>query len=293
MNNFQSKLKETAAAVESALEQYLVQKTGQRALLSEAMRYSTLGGGKRIRGVFVLETCSLCSGTEKEALPFAAAIEMIHAYSLIHDDLPAMDNDEYRRGKYTCHKKYGEAMGILAGDALQCQAFQTILEHSPAEPKSWEAMKVLAKAAGADGMVSGQAADLAAEGHRVEKDMLDFIYENKTGALIKAAVSVGAILGGASEMQRKSLENYAQAVGLAFQIEDDILDVESSYAQLGKPIGSDERNQKATYVSLYGLAQAKEKIKELTSCAKESISSFGERGWFLSEMANYLAGRKN
>jgi geranylgeranyl diphosphate synthase type II len=226
-------------------------------------------------------------------MPTACALEMIHAYSLIHDDLPAMDNDDYRRGKLTNHKVYGDGMAILAGDALLTAAFETLMEQKDIRPDVLLAVvKEVSKAAGARGMVGGQAADLMSEGRQVDVSVLKYIHQAKTGALFKAAIRSGALLGGAGENELLSLTKYAECFGLAFQITDDILDVTGDEEKLGKQVGSDERNQKTTYVTLYSLDGAKAMAEKTVNEAKGHLEIFGEKAWVLSELAQYLLARE-
>lgn len=266
-------------------------------ILFDAMNYSVADGGKRIRPVLTLAFCEACSGDIRAALPFAAAIEMIHSYSLVHDDLPCMDNDDMRRGKPSCHKKYGETNALLAGDALLTLAFETALkENADAEIPSdrvIKAAKVLAEAAGACGMVGGQIIDLMSENKRNGLDKLKVMDALKTGALIRAAAEMGCIVAGATEEQLSSARAYSEAIGLAFQIQDDILDVTSSSEELGKPVGSDLENEKSTYVALLGLEESAKLVDKLTDDAGKALEIFGEKGGFLKELGESLAKRRN
>jgi geranylgeranyl diphosphate synthase type II len=263
--------------------------------LIEAMRYSIMGGGKRIRPVLTLAIAKMMSKDVSEVMPFAAAIEMIHTYSLIHDDLPAMDNDDYRRGKLTNHKVFGVAMAILAGDALLNEAFELLLKsatQSAENAKQFaEASLFVATAAGKQGMIAGQVIDMESEGKQTTETTLKDMHKKKTGALIKASILAPAICLGASSEHIKALNNYSENIGVAFQIKDDILDVESTTEELGKAIGSDAKNKKTTYVSLYGLEGAKTMLNEVTQRAINDIDIFGERAWFLKEIAYYIANR--
>ncbi|MBR5127080.1 MAG: polyprenyl synthetase family protein, partial [Roseburia sp.] len=255
-----------------------------------------LAGGKRIRPMLMLETYRLFGGTSKVVEPFMAAIEMIHTYSLVHDDLPAMDNDEYRRGKKTTHAVYGEAMGILAGDALLNFAFETALKAFDMEPDNkniGKALQVLAKKAGIYGMIGGQVVDIQSEGTSdMTKEKLDFIYRLKTGALMESSMMIGAILAGADENGQQIVEKVAGEIGLAFQIQDDILDVTSTAEVLGKPIGSDEKNQKFTYVTFEGLEKAKEDVAAITEQAIAHMNSLAGKNEFLNELLLYLVARE-
>lgn len=263
--------------------------------LYDAMYYSLLAGGKRIRPVLLLESCRLCGGDPEKALPFAGAIEMIHTYSLIHDDLPCMDDDDLRRGRPTNHKVYGEATAVLAGDALLTAAFEWMLDPSVTLPpeRTLEAARVLAQAAGAQGMVGGQVLDMAGEGHAMGLTEVEELQRLKTGALIRAAAEMGCVLAGGSEEQRKAVCRYAERIGLAFQIQDDILDVTSSAEVLGKPVLSDEKNHKTTYVTLKGLEKAREDGKEISRRAVELLRSLGGDHAFLEELITMLTDRKN
>lgn len=262
--------------------------------LYDAMNYSLLAGGKRIRPVLMLETCRLCGGEPEHILPFAGAIEMIHTYSLIHDDLPCMDDDDLRRGRPTNHKVYGEATAVLAGDALLTAAFEWMLDPSVELPpqRVLEAAGVLARAAGAQGMVGGQVLDMAGEGHAMGLTEVEELQRLKTGALIRAAAEIGCVLAGGSEEQRKAVCRYAERLGLAFQIQDDILDVVGDEATLGKPVGSDAKSEKNTFVTLKGLDECRCLVDKLTNEAVEALSLFGEEGESLCWLARSLASRE-
>lgn len=259
----------------------------------DAMNYSLLAGGKRLRPILVLESCRLCGGDPGLALPFACAVEMIHTYSLIHDDLPCMDNDDLRRGKPTNHKVYGEATAVLAGDGLLTAAFGIALSAPGLPPQRVvEAAACLAHAAGAAGMVGGQVLDMAGEGHALGLADLEELQKLKTGALILASVEMGCILAGGSDGDREALRRYAQKLGLAFQIRDDMLDVTGSEAELGKPIGSDAASEKTTFVTLKGLPACGELVASLTGEAVEALKGF-DHPEFLIELARVLVGRTN
>lgn len=285
------------AKIEQALEQAVPSVGGELyAGVIDAMRYSLLGGGKRIRPLLVMEFCRLCGGNPEDALPWACALEMIHTYSLIHDDLPCMDDDDMRRGRASCHKVYGEATALLAGDALLTLAFETACSPSsgsvPAEralAASWK----LARAAGVNGMVGGQQIDLVSEGRAVPLEVLQKMDACKTGALIRAAAAMGCILGGGTEEQRRSADEYASSLGLAFQIVDDILDVTGSVEQLGKPVHSDQEHDKSTYVALLGLEEAQHEASRLTQRAVAALEVFGTEADSLRTLAVHLADRKN
>lgn len=261
---------------EEIIQKFLPDEAGLQKTVIEAMNYSVLAGGKRVRPNLIRETCRLFGGDEKLAEPFMAAMEMIHTYSLVHDDLPAMDGDTLRRGKPTTWSKYGEAMGVLAGDGLLTFAFETAAQafamtDDPA--RVGRAIHVLAHKAGIYGMAGGQAVDVEKTGKPLSEEEMSFIYRLKTGALIEASLMIGAILAGAEEQDVQRMEKIGTNIGLAFQIRDDILDVVSTEQELGKPIGSDERNEKTTYVSLYGLEAAE---KEVVRLSEEAIASLSE-----------------
>lgn len=291
--DYKSKLMALAAEVESALDRYLPERECAQADIYKAMRYSLLGGGKRIRGVLTLVCCELAGGKKEEAMPFAAAIEMVHAYSLIHDDLPAMDNDDMRRGKPSNHIAFGEAMAILAGDGLLGEALNVIMKNSENTPGVWNAMKILANAYGPEGMLGGQVIDMQSENKTISYDELLNLQQHKTGALIKAACLMGATVAGADEALLKKLESYAEKIGLAFQVKDDILDVESTDEELGKNTGSDKEQGKSTFVSLCGIDSAKETVVTLSKEAAGLFPGENESEKFLRETAEYLAIRKN
>ena len=282
--------------IENILCKYLPEQTGYQKLIMEAMEYSLMAGGKRLRPMLMKKTYELFGGTDEVIEPFMAALEMIHTYSLVHDDLPAMDNDEYRRGRKTTHVVYGEAMGILAGDALLNYAFETATKAFTMFPdKSLQigkAMQVLAGKAGIYGMIGGQVVDVTSVGKSVSKDKLDFIYELKTSALIESAMMIGAILAGAGEADVKKVEQIAKNVGIAFQIQDDILDVTSSVEVLGKPVLSDEKNEKTTYVTLVGLENAKKYVEQISNEAIGVLQEFEVKNPFLEELLRQLIHRE-
>ena len=284
------------AEIETILQSYLPKQEGHQRVIMEAMEYSMLAGGKRLRPMLMQETYRLFDGETKIVEPFMAAIEMIHTYSLVHDDLPAMDNDEYRRGRKTTHVVYGEAMGILAGDALLNFAFETAAKAFDLYPEQslriGKAMQVLGRKAGIYGMIGGQVIDVASAGHSITKEVLDVIHELKTAALIESSMMIGAILAGACEEDVKKIERVAHNVGLAFQIQDDVLDVTSTAEVLGKPVGSDEKNEKTTYVTLMGIDKAKQYVKEISEEAIELLQSFSKRNVFLEELIEKLIYRE-
>jgi len=264
--------------------------------LRAAIADSLLGGGKRIRGILTLAFYEYCGGENpQKALPFAAAVEMIHAYSLVHDDLPCMDNDDMRRGKPSCHIAYGESTALLAGDALLTLAFDVMSAEVNASTFGAErvlaAANALAKAAGAGGMIAGQVMDLANENAKATTERLMHTDEKKTGALIKVSAEIGCILAGADESKQQAARQYAADIGLAFQIVDDILDVAGDADKLGKPTGSDAKNAKSTYISLYGIEHAKQLAHDLTENAANTLKNAGGDSGFLVELANYLNNR--
>lgn len=295
MMDIKKEIAEHTSQVETIIKKYLPEETGYQKTVMEAMNYSFLAGGKRLRPMLMQETYRLFGGDSDIIEPFMAAIEMIHTYSLIHDDLPAMDNDDYRRGRKTTHVVYGEAMGILAGDALLNFAFETAckgLMQEIGNPAVARAVQILAQKAGIYGMLGGQVVDVEFEGQPLEREKLDFIYDLKTGALIEASMLIGAVLAGASEKEQQIILQVAKDVGLAFQIQDDILDVTSDLETLGKPIGSDEKNHKTTYVTIRGLAQAEKDVEEISERALEGVASLSEENVFLNELIRYLIHRK-
>lgn len=262
-----------------------------------AMKYSLAAGGKRLRPVLAIAVCDMLNGDINEVLPYACAIEMIHTYSLIHDDLPAMDNDDYRRGRLTNHKVFGEAMAILAGDALLNYAFEVMLKHTADHSgnilEKTKAMSIIAKTSGVSGMIGGQVVDLESEGKAIPASLLEYMHRCKTGALIKAPVMASAVLCGAEPDMLKQLELFAEKLGLAFQIKDDILDIEGDSEKLGKKTGSDVSNNKSTFVSIYGLEKSKKMLEELTQEAVNSLKAFGNNSEFLVSLAKYLLQREN
>ena len=290
-------MKERREQVERILQEYLPPINGLQETVLEAMAYSVLAGGKRLRPIMMLESYRLFGGVGKVVEPFAAAIEMIHTYSLVHDDLPAMDNDKYRRGKLTTHAKYGEAMGILAGDGLLTYAFETAaaafsMTDEPA--RVGRAMQVLAQKAGIYGMLGGQVIDVESEGRPdMTLEKITQIHTLKTAALIESSLMIGAILSGASEYQIGQTEQIARNVGIAFQIQDDILDVTSTQEVLGKPIGSDARNEKTTYVTLRGIEASKAEVKRLSREAVAILHQLPGDKLFLEELIRMLIVRNH
>lgn len=295
--NFNQELEVRAKKAEEVIKSFLPKEEGLQKTICEAMNYSVLGGGKRLRPVMMLATYELFGGKEEVIYPFMAAMEMIHTYSLVHDDLPAMDNDDLRRGRATTHKKYNEGLAILAGDGLLNYAFETALKafnYDSSVNTIAKALQILAKKAGIYGMIGGQTVDIEAEaGNQVlNEESLLFIHKNKTAALIESSMMIGAILAGAKQEDIDTVEKIANNIGIAFQIQDDILDVEGDEAVLGKPIGSDAKNDKLTYVSLKGLDTSKQEVKKLSEEAISLLNSYEKDNHFLSELTRYLVDRE-
>ena len=282
--------------IEEILKKYLPKQEGFQKEIMEAMEYSLMAGGKRLRPMLMKETFEMFGGEGEIIEPFMAAMEMIHTYSLVHDDLPAMDNDEYRRGRKTTHVVYGEAMGILTGDALLNYAFETAAEAFTMFPEKslqiGKALQILAKKAGIYGMIGGQVVDVNSEGKSIPKEVLDFIHELKTSALIESSMMIGATLAGASPEEIQTVETIAKNVGIAFQIQDDILDVTSSLEVLGKPVLSDEKNEKTTYVTLVGLDKAREYVEVISNEAIDLLRKFEAKNPFLEELLRELIHRE-
>ena len=278
--------------IEAALLKELGAETALVPRLAESMEYSLMAGGKRLRPILVMAAADAVGARGTDFVQAACGIEMIHTYSLIHDDLPAMDNDDYRRGKLTNHKVFGEALAILAGDALLTQAFEVILRQQgvPAQVLL-EVLREMSIAAGPNGMVGGQVIDMLSEGKRISMEELRKMHMGKTGALFRAAIRSGAILGGASEAQLAALTTYADCFGLAFQITDDILDVVGDEAVIGKPVGSDERNEKSTYVTLTSLEEAKKLAADTVQQALDALEVFGDEAKFLCDLVKMLLER--
>lgn len=294
--NFKEELEKRKSELEEILEKYLPAEEGFCKELAQAMNYSMRAGGKRLRPLLMAETYKMFGGTSQIIQPFLAAIEMIHTSSLIHDDLPAIDNDEYRRGKRTTHAVYGEALGVLSGDALLNYAYETASKAflmEPENPQIGRAFGILTGKTGICGMLGGQSVDVTNEGKEISRGMLDYIYENKTSALIEASVMVGAVLAGASQKEVSRMERIGNKVGLAFQIRDDILDVTSTMEELGKPVFSDEKNHKVTYVTLKGLPEASKEVERISGEAVEELESFPEKNTFLIRLVKELVDRKN
>ena len=293
--NFQDELKRRTDEIEEMFRSFLPAEEGFARTMSQAMNYSMLAGGKRLRPMLIQETYRLFGGTEKVAEPFMAGMEMIHTHSLIHDDLPALDNDDYRRGRLTTHKVYGEAMGVLSGVALLNYAYETMLQAfslTEDQDRVICALKVMAEKTGIHGMLGGQSVDVENDGKPLEKEMLDYIYRNKTSALIEASMMTGAILAGADEQQVAVVEEAAENIGLAFQIQDDILDVTSTDEELGKPVHSDEKNNKVTYVTLFGIEEASRQVELLSGKAIKLLKSLNKNNEFLYLLIEKLINRR-
>ncbi|MGL5210468.1 polyprenyl synthetase family protein [Cetobacterium sp.] len=295
MKMLKNYLKTKRELVDSNIE-YHLNKLEYPNVIAEGMRYSVLNGGKRLRPILLLMVLELFDKKIDLGLPIAVAIEMIHSYSLVHDDLPALDNDDYRRGKLTTHKKFGEAEAILIGDALLTHSFSIITDETKgvASDKLVKIIGMVSRYAGINGMIGGQTVDIESEKKKVSLETLKYIHENKTGKLIKLPVEIGAIISEATEKEYKALENYADGIGLAFQIKDDILDIEGDFEKIGKPIGSDLELEKTTYPSIFGIEKSKEILKEVISDAKRSLNIFpGEKIKVFLELADYIGIREN
>lgn len=294
--NFKDERRKKIEEIEQILKAYLPEREGKQKIIMEAMEYSLMAGGKRLRPMLLAETFQMFGGTSKIVRPFMAAIEMIHTYSLVHDDLPAMDDDDYRRGRKTTHIVFGEDMGILAGDALLNYAFETACTAFSEEPheaaRIGQALQILAKKAGIYGMIGGQVVDVSADGKEVTADTLSFIYELKTGALLESSMMIGAILAGAAEEEIAVIEQVAKKVGIAFQIQDDILDVTSTEEVLGKPVFSDQKNEKTTYVTLFGLEKAKRDVEQISEEAIALLKGLQRENPYLEQLLQELIHRE-
>ena len=294
--NFKEEYQNRIRSIENILKKYLPCQEGYQKIIMEAMEYSLMAGGKRLRPMLMKESYALFGGEGEIIEPFMAAIEMIHTYSLVHDDLPAMDNDEYRRGRKTTHVVYGEDMGILAGDALLNYAFETACRAFDIAPEEsgriGQALMILAGKAGIYGMIGGQVVDVKESGHILTGEMLDFIYRLKTGALIESSMMIGAVLAGAGAEDTEKMEQIARGIGLAFQIQDDILDVTSTTEVLGKPVHSDEKNEKTTYVTWKGLEGSKQEVSRMTEEAVRALRTIQPDGGFLEELLKSLVYRE-
>lgn len=293
---FQTEQKQRTEQIVEILNTFLPKQITLQKTIAEAMEYSLMAGGKRLRPMLLLESYRRFGGNnEKEVYPFMAAIEMIHTYSLVHDDLPAMDNDEYRRGRKTTHVVYGEDMGILAGDALLNYAYEVALQGvvQMSEPlRGAKALQILAQKAGVYGMVGGQVVDVELTGKPLQEEQLEFIYRLKTGALLEASLMAGAVLAGAGEKELQQVERIGSLVGMAFQIQDDILDITSTTEELGKPVGSDAKNEKTTYATLHGLEQAHEAVKSYSEEALQLLEQLPGENTFLDALIISLIDRK-
>jgi len=292
--NFDEEMHERSAEIEEILNEYLPEESGYQKPVLSAMNYSVRSGGKRLRPMLMMETYHMFGGKSNVINPFMAAIEMIHTYSLIHDDLPAMDNDEYRRGRKTAHIVYGEDVAILAGDGLLNFAFETALKSFDIEPDNKGipmALKVLASKAGVFGMAGGQTIDVTNDGREISTELLDIMYEWKTGALIESSMMIGAILAGAPRKHVRLMERIASDIGKAFQIQDDILDVAGNPERLGKPVGSDAKNHKTTYVTIHGLDESRKEVARLTDDAVKKLNTVSFRDSFMEQLLLHLVQR--
>lgn len=293
--NFMSELEKRAATINRALDKFLPQGDCHPSTLHEAMRYSLFAGGKRLRPVLALSTAEILGGNKDHIMPAICALELIHTYTLVHDDLPAMDNDDFRRGIPTCHKKYGEAIAILTGDALLTLAFEFIARCSNSSVVSSERLmtvvKEVAQAAGSLGVIGGQVVDMTSAANKVDRETLSYIHRNKTGALIRVSVRTGAILSGAGENDLDQLTRYAEHLGMAFQIADDILDITGDAKKMGKPSGSDQKNNKATYPALYGLDEARKMAQAEAEKAIHCLEAYGDKAEFLRELVRFTVER--
>ncbi len=292
--NFEEVWSERRELIEEALKKELHEGRELDATLTKSMEYSLMAGGKRLRPILLMAAADACGKDGRAFITSACALEMIHTYSLIHDDLPAMDDDNLRRGKPTNHVKFGAGMATLAGDGLLTMAFEVLTREKNVRPETiLSVIREISVAAGTSGMVGGQAIDLESEGRRIDLTCLRRMHMGKTGALFRAALRIGAILAGASEKELAALTQYAEAFGLAFQITDDILDVTGSEAEIGKPVGSDRRNEKSTYVTLTSLARAQELADEAIESALSAVEIFGEKASFLQDLVRFLSHRRS
>lgn len=292
--DFYKEFEEKIIEVNKSLEKFIEEKDNPQATIYKAMNYSLHAGGKRIRPVILISVAELLGASRENVMPFACAIEMIHTYSLIHDDLPCMDNDDLRRGKPTNHKVYGDALAVLAGDALLNKAFEVILKNSQVSPNmTLAALREIADASGTEGMIGGQVIDIESENKQIDAVTLMTLHLHKTAALIMASAKVGALLGGGSREDLINFEEFARYLGIAFQIKDDILDVCGEVEKLGKKTGVDDEKNKSTFVRIYGLEQSEKLLSDYTQKAIDSLSSYGEKSEFLSELAKFLLNREN
>ena len=293
--NFKEELQIRTEHAEKVIRRWLPKESGFARTMAEAMNYSMCAGGKRLRPILLLETFRMFGEDEQLAEPFMAGIEMIHTHSLIHDDLPALDNDDYRRGWLTTHKVYGEAMGVLSGVSLLNYAYETMLktfEMTSDADRVIRALKIMSEKTGIHGMLGGQSVDVENDGKEISREMLDYIYEHKTSALIEASMMAGAVLGGADEEQTALIEKAASAIGMAFQIQDDILDVTSTSQELGKPVHSDEKNHKVTYVTLFGVEKASEQVLQFSEQAQSILGNLSNKNKFLTALIMEMASRR-
>ncbi len=291
-DNFKKILMERIELIDKSLHEYVYKKENAQKIVYEAMEYSLFAGGKRLRPVLMTEFCRICGGDMDEVMPFACAMEMIHTYSLIHDDLPAMDNDDLRRGMPTSHIKFGEANAILAGDALLNCAFETASSYSGKyTDRALNAIHMLSLSSGSEGMIGGQIIDLQSEGKQITIDELKNLHILKTGAIIRSACTIGALIGGADEEYIQAADEFAVNLGTAFQIRDDILDVIGDEEELGKPIGSDAEQNKNTYVSILEIEKSEELVKEYSEKAEKALEIFGDNADFLKQLTDYLINR--
>ena len=293
--NFQDELAKRTEETEKVIRSFLPAEAGFAGTMAQAMNYSMLAGGKRLRPMLIRETYRLFDGKEEVVKPFMAGMEMIHTHSLIHDDLPALDDDDYRRGRLTTHKVYGEAMGVLSGVALLNYAYETMFQAfalTKEQDRVIHALRVVSQKTGIHGMLGGQSVDVENDGKPLEKEMLDYIYRNKTSALIEASMMTGAILAGANEQEVSAVEKAAGNIGLAFQIQDDILDVTSTSQELGKPVHSDEKNNKVTYVTLFGIEEASAQVKKLSEKEVEILDRLNNKNEFLEALVREMAERR-
>ena len=293
--NFSSEMKKRVTEIKSIIERNLPEEEGFQRTLLEAVNYSMLVGGKKLRPLLMQQAYAMFGGRSKAIEPFMTAIEMIHTHSLIHDDLPAIDNDDYRRGRLTTHKVYGEAMGVLSGVALLNYAYETMFQAfgmTSDKEKVAEALRIMSSKTGLYGMLGGQSVDVENDGKPITREMLDYIYKHKTSALIEASMMCGAVLAGADKEETALVEKAASDIGLAFQIQDDILDVTSTSQELGKPVRSDEKNNKVTYVTLFGVEEASRQVKTLSENALKALNNLNYKNEFLNELILEMASRR-
>lgn len=293
--NFSSEMKKRVTEIKSIIERNLPEEEGFQRTLLEAVNYSMLVGGKKLRPLLMQQAYAMFGGRSKAIEPFMTAIEMIHTHSLIHDDLPAIDNDDYRRGRLTTHKVFGEAMGVLSGVALLNYAYETMFQAfgmTSDKEKVAEALRIMSSKTGLYGMLGGQSVDVENDGKPITREMLDYIYKHKTSALIEASMMCGAVLAGADKEETALVEKAASDIGLAFQIQDDILDVTSTSQELGKPVHSDEKNNKVTYVTLFGVEEASRQVKTLSENALKALNDLNYKNEFLNELILEMASRR-